>query len=162
MSEYTCLTCGGTASKKNPCPCCGIHGYHGGGTIDSCLGETPRKIISHNWTTEVIVIGNIKQYFWICRNCGSSGGSAPIPGEEVEIVTPLREPFLAGTPLINISNNCQEAKVQIDEFVALHPVWKPYADKARLSKEIEWLKQAADKEDGQFPGVTGNPPKRAG
>lgn len=123
-----------------------------------------KKFVAHDWKIEEVTIpkrmtehtklGSVaKQYFWVCRNCGSAGGPAPVlPWEDLTVVEPSQSPFLAGTPLIKISNDCQEAKAQIDEFVAMYPVWKEYVDKARA---VSWLHKAVDTEGDEFPAVTG-------
>lgn len=94
------------------------------------MTDTEIKITKHNWVIEEVANKGPK-FYWVCRNCGSSGG--PVWGKED--LEPSWEPFLAGTPLVNISNDCAKARNQIDEFIAMYPAWKGYADKARAKKE---------------------------
>lgn len=154
VSEWICTTCGGTASEENPCPCCGTLGFHGGGV--DCLEEKdvhreqepkPYKIrpsISHDWKIEGPTEAPGAKYYWICRRCGASGGPSFLPWEQLEVKAPKWKPFLAGTPLQPVSDNCDEAKKQIDEFVAKHPVWKEYVDRARGTEVLKWLKETAE------------------
>lgn len=87
-------------------------------------------MIEHDWKIEEVTTPGPK-YYWVCRNCGSSGGPSFLPREQLEIKKPKWEPFLAGTPLINLPQDCEEARKQIDDFVRISPVWKEYVDKAR-------------------------------
>lgn len=85
----------------------------------------------HDWKIEGPVDIPGPKYYWICRRCGASGGPSFLPWEELDVKAPRWEPFLAGTPLQPISDNCDEAKKQIDEFVLKHPEWKEYVERAR-------------------------------
>lgn len=112
---------------------------------------TVNKFIPHDWKMEGKFINEREfkefRHYWICRNCGSSGGPVPLPApEEVKILNPSWTPFLAGTPLIGISDDCEKARQQIDEFVATYPVWKEYADKIRAVRVVEI-------ENNEFPAV---------
>ena len=94
----------------------------------------PYKIIAyikHKWMIEEVDCPGPK-YYWICRRCGACGGPSFLPWEQLEIKKPTWVPFLSGTPLINLStDNCDEAKKQVDEFVVKYPEWGEYADRAR-------------------------------
>jgi len=92
-----------------------------------------RPDFSHDWKIEEVRIPEVKdpKYFWCCRRCGASGGPSFLPWENLEVKAPKWKPFLAGTPLQPVSDNCDEARKQIDEFVAKHPEWSPYVERAR-------------------------------
>lgn len=91
----------------------------------------PAILKEHDWKIEGPTGKAGPQYYWICRTCGASGGPSFLPWEQLTVKKPRWAPFLSGTPLQPVSEDCDEAKKQIDEFIAKYPVWKEYVDKAR-------------------------------
>lgn len=90
------------------------------------------RTYDHDWKIEGPTGGPGPQYYWICRSCGSSGGPSFLPWEQLEVKRPKWDPFLAGTPLIELPiDNCGEAKKRIDAFVEKYPEWKVYVERAR-------------------------------
>lgn len=86
----------------------------------------------HNWLIEEVKDAKSDpKFYWICRKCGASGGPSFLPWEQLEVKKPKWLPFLAGTPLQPVSDDCDEAKKQIDDFIEKNPMWKEYVDKAR-------------------------------
>ena len=75
----------------------------------------------HQWQKILVDGGPVgADEFYICFECGTSGGpvdwSSKGPGSYGR--------FLAGAPLSDLSEDCAEAKQQIDEFVARYPRYK--------------------------------------
>lgn len=67
----------------------------------------------HNWTIEEVDGGNLGiGEFWICYDCGASGG--PVLGP-----TPKWKPFLAGTtPSLKLGDDCDVARALIAAYEA--------------------------------------------
>lgn len=86
--------------------------------------------MKHEWKIEELKNTDPK-YYWVCRRCGAAGGPSFVPWEHLEVKEPSWLPFLAGTPLQPVSEDCDEAKKQIDDFVEKYPEWKGYVERAR-------------------------------
>ncbi len=84
----------------------------------------------HDWKIEEITTPGPK-YYWICRTCGSSGGPSFLPWEQLEVKRPKWEPFLAGTPLVELPKDCNKAKEEIDEFIKTYPEWRSHMERGR-------------------------------
>lgn len=88
----------------------------------------------HTWQIEELVCSIDTSYFWLCRVCGSSGGPAPTPDKRTETSKPLWTPFLAGTPIIGVSDDCDRAKKSIDDYIEKYPEWIGHRDRARMAE----------------------------
>jgi hypothetical protein len=83
----------------------------------------------HRWgIREIYLAGLPVGIIWICPMCGATAGQWDVehPNHPVDPV-----PFLAGTPLCNLSLNCEEAEKQIDEYVEKYPAWNEYVGRTR-------------------------------
>ncbi len=84
----------------------------------------------HNWEIASSSAGVVGSYdYWVCHNCGCLGGV--LFPENYEDKEPFRKPYLAGTPLVDLSDDCEEAVKTIDSFVEKYPVWQEYVDRER-------------------------------
>lgn len=68
----------------------------------------------HEWITEEVNGGHVGvDDFWVCKNCGASGGPVAFwrksPG-------PSMHPFYADGSGLNLTNDCDESK----EIIAKH------------------------------------------
>lgn len=69
----------------------------------------------HNWTTEEIDGGNLGSAdFWICHDCGASGG--PVWYDQNGPKEQSWQPFYADGSGLKLSDNCDEAKKQIINY----------------------------------------------
>ena len=82
----------------------------------------------HNWEVETIECSLDTVDFWICRNCGCSGG--PTGGQENKISDWI---FVAGVPIQGgvLPKDCDEARKLIDTFVEKYPEYKERIDRER-------------------------------
>lgn len=92
----------------------------------------------HNWIIEEVNAGFDIGYFWVCRQCGCSGGptGGPLggetsfgsgkPGGYLNIGY-----FLAGVGLTNLPEDCDEAKDAIDKYVYKYPDFQQDVARAR-------------------------------
>lgn len=95
----------------------------------------------HTWETEEIDGGHVGvEDFWICRACGASGGS-------VNLRMP---PFYADGSGLKVSDDCDEAKVQIEKHRA---TWvppkretKPFVGEARVGPVTREIPDSPDPE----------------
>ena len=63
----------------------------------------------HKWTVETIDGGHLGEGdFWICENCGASGGFV-FSGNEP------RHPFYADGSGLRLTNDCDESKILIEQ-----------------------------------------------
>ena len=70
----------------------------------------------HKWDVEEIDGGPVGcDDFWICHQCGASGGPVWYT-ESGRGDPPSMGPFLAG-PALDLSDDCDEAKQQIQDFI---------------------------------------------
>lgn len=103
------------------------------------MNPEAQKVIDqvHLWQIERLKVERAETtkphllHFWVCRKCGSSGGRSPHPEEQLEVSAPTGMLFLAGTPLIDLSKNCEEAKKTIDTYVEKYPDWREHMEKSR-------------------------------
>ncbi len=81
---------------------------------------------THKWEIETVSAPGLgEQDFWICKQCGTSGGpDGSPPGGFVGL-------FLAGTPLNDLPVNCDHARRLIDEFIVGYPNYKFIVDHER-------------------------------
>lgn len=71
----------------------------------------------HSWIIESVDGGNMGTgQFWICPECGASGGPH---WEGLEVPPPTIPPFLAGTRL-RVSEDCAKARSQIRQYKEKH------------------------------------------
>lgn len=78
----------------------------------------------HNWEKEIVTIRTaspISSQFWKCKECKASGG--PV---QPDAIKPAWGAFLAGTNLIDLSDDCDEAKKAIAEYWKKYPANEPF------------------------------------
>ena len=81
----------------------------------------------HKWSEERFEGSVIAGKMWVCKECGCYGG----PVFKDSPTKPKWRPYLAGVPVESFSDDCEDAKKQIDEFVAKFPSWKEHIDRVR-------------------------------
>src|SRR5690349_12116129 len=98
--------------------------------------------MKHKWEIETVdaTAGGLDiGRFWICWECGTSGGPVGFTKAKEDITTGPHKPwmFLAGTPLWELSQDCEEAKKTIDDYVAKHPDYEKELARSRNKPQSE-------------------------
>lgn len=78
----------------------------------------------HVWEKEAEIVKaptNIAFYFWKCKECGASGG--PV---RLKTAKPEGSLFLAGAGLVDLPDDCGEAKKLIAEYWEKYPASEPF------------------------------------
>lgn len=90
---------------------------------------------SHTWEPDRIDVGPANGFNnigrWVCRRCGVTGGKIDDSNHNWKEQYESVQPFLAGTPLVNLSDDCDEAAEQIGIYLEKYPDWSKYLDKIK-------------------------------
>ncbi len=89
--------------------------------IESKEPVTYELIKDHAWEKETVTVHSSSIDFWKCVKCKASGGPVK-SGASV----PVWGPFLAGTNLIDLPDDCDEAKKKIAEYWEKYPANEPF------------------------------------